>query len=80
MKKDERVKRILKIFDEIYPDAVCTLNYETPFELLIATQKENKLLKERLTKIEELLNKQLARIYHLDFNVLNFYLNMDLLM
>lgn len=35
MKK--RTKEILEILKEIYPDAKCELNYETPFQLLVAT-------------------------------------------
>ena len=35
MKK--RTKEILDILKETYPDAKCELNYETPFQLLVAT-------------------------------------------
>ncbi|OPX48634.1 endonuclease III [Clostridium thermobutyricum] len=35
MKK--RTKKILEILKETYPDAKCELNYETPFQLLVAT-------------------------------------------
>ncbi|ENZ02592.1 endonuclease III [Clostridium thermobutyricum] len=35
MKK--RTKEILEILKETYPDAKCELNYETPFQLLVAT-------------------------------------------
>ena len=37
---DKKMKDINKILDELeklYPDAQCELNYETPFELLVAT-------------------------------------------
>ena len=37
MKIKERVLEIAKIFDELYPDADCSLDYDTPFQLLIAT-------------------------------------------
>jgi endonuclease III len=33
----ERVEAILKALDEAYPDAVCALNHQTPWELLVAT-------------------------------------------
>ena len=33
----KNVNKILDKLEEIYPDAQCELNYETPFELLIAT-------------------------------------------
>ncbi|MEG1004069.1 endonuclease III [Clostridium sp.] len=35
MKK--RTKEIIEILKETYPDAKCELNYETPFQLLVAT-------------------------------------------
>ena len=35
MKK--RTKEVLEILKEEYPDAKCELNYETPFQLLVAT-------------------------------------------
>ncbi len=36
MKKKERVCEIAKIFDTVYPDAECSLDYSTDFELLFA--------------------------------------------
>jgi endonuclease III len=33
----ERVAAILRALDEAYPDAVCALNHQTPWELLVAT-------------------------------------------
>ncbi len=38
MNKKDKVKEIQKIFDEIYAGAECTLDFETPLQLLIATQ------------------------------------------
>lgn len=38
MNDKQRTSEILKIFDEIYPDAVCSLEYQTPLQLLISTQ------------------------------------------
>ena len=37
-KKRERVLEIIKVFEEIYPSADCTLDYMSPLQLLIATQ------------------------------------------
>lgn len=37
-KKRERVLEIIRIFEEIYPSADCTLDYKSPLQLLIATQ------------------------------------------
>lgn len=38
MTKKERFFKIWEILDKLYPDAVCTLDYKSPFELLAATQ------------------------------------------
>ena len=35
--KKEKVERVLKTFDEMFPDARCELNHSNPLELLIAT-------------------------------------------
>lgn len=37
-KKKERVLNIIEAFDNVYGNADCTLDYETPLQLLIATQ------------------------------------------
>lgn len=36
MTKKQRVSEIIRIFDETYPDAECSLNYSTDYELLFA--------------------------------------------
>lgn len=38
MRKTERVQHIREIFDHVYPDVQCSLNYENPVQMLIATQ------------------------------------------
>lgn len=38
MTKKERALRAVEILKELYPDAVCSLTYETPFQLLVATR------------------------------------------
>ncbi|MBR0365364.1 MAG: endonuclease III [Clostridia bacterium] len=38
MTKKERALKILEAFEKEYPDAICSLNYSKPHELLIATQ------------------------------------------
>ncbi|QNU65492.1 endonuclease III [Ruminiclostridium herbifermentans] len=38
MNKKEKVIHILQIFDGIYPNAECTLDYKSPLQLLISTQ------------------------------------------
>ena len=38
MRKTEQVRHIREIFDQVYPDVQCSLNYENPVQMLIATQ------------------------------------------
>ena len=38
MDKKQAVKKIIEVFDELYPDADCSLEYRDPLQLLIATQ------------------------------------------
>ena len=38
MNKKEKVLQIINIFDELYPEAVCSLEYNNPLQLLISTQ------------------------------------------
>lgn len=38
MNKKEKVIEILKVFDHLYPDAKCSLEYSSPLQLLISTQ------------------------------------------
>ncbi|MEE0866851.1 MAG: endonuclease III [Clostridia bacterium] len=38
MTKKERAQAFCQILEELYPEAECTLDYETPLQLLIATQ------------------------------------------
>lgn len=48
-KKDDAIK-LLKILKEYYPDAQCSLNFKTPFELLIATILSAQCTDERVNK------------------------------
>lgn len=38
MRKEKQVESIIEILKQEYPDAVCTLDYENPVQLLVATQ------------------------------------------
>lgn len=38
MTKKQRAAEIINIFDRLYPNAVCSLEYENPLQLLISTQ------------------------------------------
>ena len=37
-KKRERAYKAVELFEKEYPDAVCSLNYTDPYQLLIATR------------------------------------------
>ena len=52
------VNKILDKLEEIYPDAQCELNYETPFELLIATILSAQCTDVRVNKVTEVLFKK----------------------
>lgn len=38
MTDKEKVTKIIGVFDRLYPDAICSLDYGTPLQLLISTQ------------------------------------------
>ena len=38
MRKKERAEAFFEILKELYPDSICSLEYSTPLQLLIATQ------------------------------------------
>jgi endonuclease-3 len=38
MTDKEKVEKIIGVFDKLYPNAVCSLDYGTPLQLLISTQ------------------------------------------
>lgn len=38
MTKEERAVRAVELLKEVYPDAICSLEYEKPYELLISTR------------------------------------------
>ena len=49
MSTDEVVK-IIKLLKKTYPDAKCSLNFETPFELAIAVMLSAQCTDERVNK------------------------------
>ena len=38
MRKKDRAKEFIKVLEVLYPDAICSLQYEDPFQLLCAVQ------------------------------------------
>ncbi len=85
MNKKEKVINILEIFDQLYPGAECSLEYETPLQLLISTQlaaqctdaRVNLVSKELYKKyrgVEDFANAELAELEQ-DIKPTGFYRN-----
>lgn len=55
MDNKERVKEIISIFNELYPDAQCSLNYKNPLQLLVATQLAAQCTDERVNIVAKTL-------------------------
>ncbi|MBX9769172.1 MAG: endonuclease III [Bdellovibrionales bacterium] len=49
--KQKRIQRVLKKLQTTYKDAHCALNFETPFELLVATILSAQCTDERVNKV-----------------------------
>jgi len=63
MDKKQRVTEIIKIFDELYPDAGCTLDYKDPLQLLISTQLAAQCTDERVNIVTKTLFKKYTSVY-----------------
>ena len=50
-----RTKKIVEILKETYPDAQCELNYETPFQLLVATILSAQTTDKKVNEVTETL-------------------------
>lgn len=55
---EEKVKEIIKILKKEYPDAKVALNFNTPFEILVATILSAQCTDERVNKVTEKLFKK----------------------
>jgi len=58
-KKKERAKKIYEKLFQLYPDAHCTLNYRSPFELLIMTILASQCTDERVNQVCKTLFQEL---------------------
>jgi len=85
MNKKDKVIKILEIFDQLYPEAECSLEYWTPLQLLISTQlaaqctdaRVNIVSKELYKKyrgVEDFANADLAELEQ-DIKPTGFYRN-----
>ena len=58
MRKKDRAEAFFEILAELYPEAICSLNYETPLQLLIATQLSAQCTDARVNIVTETLFKK----------------------
>lgn len=53
--KQQRMTEIIRLLKKEYPDSKCSLNYKTPFQLLVATILSAQCTDERVNKVTEKL-------------------------
>ncbi|MGL5634520.1 MAG: endonuclease III [Sarcina sp.] len=58
-----RTKRVLEELKKEYPDAKCELNYETPFQLLVATALSAQTTDVKVNQVTETLFKDYPDVY-----------------
>ncbi len=58
MRKEKRAVEILSMLKHLYPDATCSLNYETPLQLLVATILSAQCTDERVNQVTPALFKR----------------------
>lgn len=63
MTKKERAKSAVKLLKELYPNVRCTLDYETPLQLLIATQLAAQCTDARVNIVSKTLFKKYPDCY-----------------
>ncbi len=63
MKKSERAEGVMRILDEIYPEVKCTLNYENPLQMLIATQLSAQCTDARVNIVTKDLFRKYKTVY-----------------
>lgn len=60
---EKKVKRMLEILDELYPDPKCSLTYETPVQMLIATQMSAQCTDNCVNNVTKTLFKKYKTVY-----------------
>lgn len=63
MDKKSRVIEIIKVFDRLYSDADCTLDYKDPLQLLISTQLAAQCTDARVNIVTQSLYKKYKDVY-----------------
>lgn len=61
--KKERLMKIIEIFNQIYSDADCTLEYDNPLQLLISTQLAAQCTDKRVNIVTKDLYKKYKDVY-----------------
>ncbi|MBR5151986.1 MAG: endonuclease III [Clostridia bacterium] len=61
--KRARILQILSVFEEVYPDADCTLDFKNPLELLIATQLAAQCTDARVNQVTPRLFQKYPDVY-----------------
>jgi len=78
MTKKEKIEFIIEQLNILYPDAKCSLNYETPYQLLIATRLSAQCTDERVNKVTPALFAKYPTLEHFanaDFDELCKYIH-----
>lgn len=63
MTKKERLLALRELFNKMYPDVKCSLNYTTPVEMLIATQMSAQCTDANVNKVTETLFKKYTSVF-----------------
>jgi len=63
MSKYGKILDIIKVFDELYNDADCTLEYENALQLLISTQLAAQCTDARVNLVSKTLYKKYQNVY-----------------
>ncbi len=61
--KRKRAEKIIEIFNDVYGDAACTLDYENPLQLLIATQLAAQCTDARVNLVTPALFEKYPDVY-----------------
>lgn len=59
----QRAENIINVFDKVYPDTACSLEYHDPLQLLISTQLSAQCTDERVNKVTKSLFKKYRNVH-----------------
>ncbi len=62
MRKKERLEALREIFEKLYPDVKCSLDYTTPVEMLIATQMSAQCTDANVNRVTKTLFKKYTSV------------------